>query len=562
MAAATDDTQYDVIVAGAGAGGMLAALRAHDLGLSALVIEKTDKYGGTAATSGGVIWVPVNGMIDDDDARAYSYLEASSEGLSTPAKLRAYLAAARRLVDYLHAHTRIRYRPCTEYPDYYQHLPGAAPGGRSLDNEPFDARLLGEEFAHLREPTPGTTLMGRSMTTREAAQLATKSPGWIGLFVRTMLRYAFDYPWRLKHKRDRRLALGNALCAGLRHAMLERGIPLWRNTSLQSLVYREGRVGGVVVQRDGKNVELTARRGVVLATGGFERNQAMREKYLSRPTRSEWVGSPKDCNTGDGIRAGEQIGARLALMERAWGVPTVHAAHLPAGCQAVFIERAQAGLIVVNRHGRRFVNEALSYQEFVQAMYADEAAGGGGVPAFAVFDANFRKNCPFGPFLPGMMLPDKKLPADWLGSVYWKADSLDALAQQAGIDAAGLAATVNRFNVFARDGKDEDFGKGDSLFDRYFTLRKSPWPNPCLAPLVQAPFYAVRLDAGDTGTKGGLETDEHARVLGADGTPIAGLYGIGNCAAAVLGAGYPGAGGTIGPAMTFGLIAADHLARP
>ncbi|HQR02526.1 MAG TPA: FAD-dependent oxidoreductase [Rhodocyclaceae bacterium] len=556
-----NQNEFDVIVVGSGAGGMMAAIRAHDRGLSPLLVEKTGQYGGTTATSGGVLWIPANGQIDDDPQRALEYVLAASKDLSTPDKIRAYVDTAREMLGYLHQATPVRYVPCTEYPDYYQHLPGAAPGGRSMDPELWDGSLLGDELFRLREPTPGTTLMGKAMTTREAAVLARKKPGWMGVAVKTMARYYLDIPWRFKSRRDRHLTLGNALCGGLRYAMIQRKIPLWLDTPLESLVEEGGRITGIVVKRDGVMVTLKARKAVILASGGFERNQQMREQYLAQPTSTEWVGSPRDCNTGDGIRAGIAAGARTSLMHKQWGVPTIKSPNVPAGCQPAFVERGLGGFIAVNRQGKRFVNEALSYQEFVEAMYDDHAKNGGSVPAWFIFDANFRYNNPMGPFMPGMILPDSKLPGDWLGSIYWKSDTLSDLARQIGVDAKGLEETIVRFNGFARAGKDEDFGKGDSLFDRYFSVNDGKYPNSCLVPIEKGPYYAVRVDAGDTGTKGGLETNEHAQVLSQSGQTIPGLYAIGNCAAAVLGAGYPGAGSTIGPAMTFGYRAVNHLAQ-
>jgi 3-oxosteroid 1-dehydrogenase len=244
-------------------------------------------------------------------------------------------------------------------------------------------------------------------------------------------------------------------------------------------------------------------------------------------------------------------------MDRAWWVPTV-AVPGEAMPRPIFIERASPGCIVVNKLGKRFVNEAAPYLEFVDAMYADHARTGGSVPVWIVFDAEFRRKYPFGPLMPSPMQPDDKLPKDWLGKVYFRAPTLAALASQIGVDPAGLEESVRRMNEYAATGVDTEFGKG-TPYDRYYgdpTVK----PNPCLGPVGTAPFYALRLDAGDIGTKGGLVTDGDARVLKESGEPIHGLYAIGNTAASVMGATYPGPGSTLGPAITFGFRAANHMA--
>jgi 3-oxosteroid 1-dehydrogenase len=396
------------------------------------------------------------------------------------------------------------------------------------------------------------------MTAGEAHTILAKERGWTMLIARRFARYWLDVRWRRRTRRDRRLTLGNALVGALRASMADRKIPLWLTTPLESVLIDTRHVTGVIANQNGKQIRIAANRGVILAAGGFEHNQAMRETYLPHPTNAEWTTTPPAGNTGDAIRAGVQVGAQLALMDMAWWAPTVFVPGREKR-RALFVERALPGCVMVNRLGRRFVDEAAPYSDIVTAMYADNAASGANLPAWLIFDATFRRNYPCGPLLPGMVQKDASLPKDWDGKVYFKADSLDALASRIGVDASGLMDTIRKMNAYAASGIDAEFGKGANNFDRYYGDVNIK-PNPCLAPIVKAPFYALQIDAGDIGTKGGLLTDEFARVLREDGQPIAGLYATGNTSAAVMGPSYPGAGSTIGPAMTFGFIAAHHLA--
>jgi 3-oxosteroid 1-dehydrogenase len=551
---------FDVVVVGSGAGGMLAACRAADRGLSVVVIEKSEVYGGTSAVSGGGIWIPCNhhiaelGATDTREA-ARTYLDACTKGLTASDRLDAYLDVAPEMLRYVEANTPVRYESLPKYADYFQHLPGSMPGYRALDPLPVDGASLGAEFARLRLPSPGTLIGGRvAVTSKEAHVLLSKAPGYIGLALKQFGRYWFDWRARFHSRRDRRLTLGNALVGGLRRALLDRNVPLWLNSPMRELLETDGRVTGVVIEYGGQRA--LAKRGVILAAGGFERNQAMRERFLPRPTQAQWSATPPH-NTGDAIAAGMQLGARVALMEHVWGAPTVHVDHEEKQ-RALFVERNLPGCVVVNGLGKRFVNEAAPYSEFVPAMYRDHAQTGVSVPAWMVFDARFRHQYPCGPIMPGAMMPDSRIPAPFRPLLY-KAESLDALAAQIGVDAQGLRDTVAKMNRYAANGVDEEFGKGGNAFDIYYG-DPNVKPNPCLAPLETGPFYAVRIDAGDIGTKGGLLTDASARVLREDGSPIAGLYAIGNTSASMMGASYPGAGSTLGPAMTFGYIAANHLA--
>lgn len=556
---------YDVVVVGSGAGAMTAAVIAADQGLSVLVVEKAAQYGGTSALSGGGIWIPDNHYFKaiggkDSYEQALTYLRASVGDRVDESRLHAYLTHAPAMIRYLEERTRVHYTVADKYPDYYQDLPGSLKGGRSLDPELFDTSVLGDELENLREASPTTLLMGKiAWTARHAHKAMAKTPGWRLLVLWLMLRYKLDFSWRRKTRRDRRTALGNALVASLRASMLDRNIPLWLNTDFRDLIEEGGKVMGVVVERDGQLQHIRALRGVILAAGGFEQNQALRERYLPQPNNHEWSATPKGNNTGAALEAGQKLGAATDLLDWAWWAPTLQ---VPGEAQSrgVFAERAFPGAIVVNGLGKRFVNEASPYLEFVDAMYRDNAVSGGrSVPSWVIFDSKFRFNYAMGPLMPAQIMPDSRLRKGWLGSVYWKADSLAELAGQIGVDAAGLEDTAQRINRFAQTGIDEDFGRGGNVFDRYYG-DSNVKPNPCLAPLAKGPFYAMRMNAGDIGTKGGLLTNAQAQVLRKDGTPIPGLYAIGNTSASVMGTRYPGAGATLGPAMTFGYIAAHHMA--
>ncbi|MES0874633.1 FAD-dependent oxidoreductase [Sinimarinibacterium thermocellulolyticum] len=558
------DQEYDVIVVGSGGGGMTAALVAHGHGLTAAVIEKSDKYGGTSAVSGGGIWIPCNDDIartggTDSYEEALTYLKHLIGDAVPLARIEAYLKHAPEMVRYLAQRFDVRYSNVPKYPDYYPQVPGGKQGWRSMQPAAFDAKRLGAEFDHQRESFKGTLLMGRiAMDQIEAHTLFSRGPGWIALTLKLLLKYWLDIGWRLRTHRDRRQVLGQGMVAALRYAMLQNGIPLQLNTALESLIEQDGRVIGVVVRQQGRTLRYRARRGVVLACGGFESNQQMREQYLARPTKADWTAAPP-INHGDGIRAGQALGARLRHMDLVWGSPTVRK---PGAAQQItlFVERGMPGCVAVNKKGLRFVNEAAAYPDFRNAMYADDAKGNGCIPAWLIFDAAFRYKYPMGIFLPGQIEPDSKLPKDWLDNVYYRADSLETLSQKIGVDTQNLLRTVAKMNEYAKTGIDVEFHKGETAIDRYYS-DPSVKPNSCLGPIVKPPFYAVPMWPGEIGTKGGLDVDERARVLREDGSVIPGLYAIGNTSAAVMGPTYAGAGSTLGPAMTFGYIAARDLAQ-
>lgn len=561
------EQEFDVVVVGSGAGGMLAAIRAADAGLSVLMVEKAEVVGGTSATSGGGIWIPDNhdmgraGLRDSIDA-AFRYVKACARGLASDDRVLAYVETARHMARYL-AQIGVPYRSMPKYSDYYPGMAGAMPGGRTMDPLDFDARRLGlDGLRDLRPTNPGQLIMGRMhINAFEARSILARERKAKLLVVWIMLRYAIDYPWRRRTPRDRRLTGGQALVGGLWAALRRRKVTVWLNAPLRGLEFDGARASGITVERDGREVRVKARRAVMLAAGGFERNQSMREQYLPQPTEQAWTATPPGCNTGDAIRAGADAGGALHLMSHTWGVPTM-AVPKEDRFRGIFVERSLPGCMVVNARGERFVNESCPYPEFQQAIYAEHARTGSAVPAWIVFDADFRRKYPIGPLAPGEALPDSRLRKSWLGQVYWKDETLERLARQIGVDPAGLAASAARMGDYARTGEDPEFGRGGNVFDRYYG-DVGVLPNPNLAPIARAPFYAMKLYPGEIGTKGGLLTDRDARVLDTAGVPIPGLYCIGNNAASVMGPSYPGAGSTLGPALTFAYRAvADMTGQP
>jgi len=556
------NSEFDVIVAGSGAGGMTAALCAAQLGLKVVLIEKASTYGGTSAVSGGGIWIPCNDQMpaagfSDSEAEALTYLKALIGSDVPQAKLEAYVRNAREMVRHM-AQFDVRFRVVPRYPDYYPDKPGGKDGARSMQPAVVDGRELGEEFFRLRPAFPSTQVFGRiAMDQVEAHTLFARSSGWLWLTLKLIWNYFTDFSWRRRTTRDRRLTMGQALVGALRRAMLRDNVPLMLETGLESLVVEQGRVTGVAVTQNGRTLKLGARKGVVIATGGFESSQELRERYLPKPTQADWTAAPRG-NVGDGLQAGLAVGAATGFMNLTWGAPTVMVPGM-ASATGIFVERSLPGSVCVNGRGQRFANEAGPYGEFASAMQADHAKTGSTIPCWVVFDARFRKNYPCGPFMPSGIMPDSKLPAEWRGAVYEKADTLDELAAKIGVDAAGLKQTVAKMAEYAKAGVDPEFKRGGNAFDRYYADPRVK-PNPCLGPIDQAPFYAIRLYPGELGTKGGLVTDEAARVLRADGSVIEGLYAVGNCSAAVMGRTYAGAGATLGPAMTFAYLAAKDIA--
>lgn len=560
------DLSVDVLVVGSGNGALTAALVAYELGVrDVLVIEKSALYGGTSATSGGGIWIPCSRYAraagaQDSYEEALEYVRGTTPPGAVPQELQEiYLREGPRMLDFLHERTRVRYESLAHYPDYWSSLPGAKHGHRSLEPAPLARSDLGAEAARLRDTHHMMWMFDRiAMTQVDAQVLMAQLPGWRALAGRRLWDYARDLPWLLRHKRSRRIACGCAGIARLRLSLLDRNIPLWLTTPMTELVADDaGRVCGARVRRNGALLTVTARRAVVLAAGGFEHNQQMREQYLPAPTDARWSAAA-GTNTGDAHRAAMALGAATRLMDGGWWCSSMQAPDEPLPRLAI-MDKSYPGNIVVNRHGRRIANESQNYITYQLEFYRRHSREDPQVPSWMIFDGRSRRMYFNGPLWPTGYRPDWRLPGSYFTSGFLtKANSIRELAAGAGIDADGLEKTVAAMNEYARTGKDLEFGRGDAEYDRYYADPRIK-PNPCLAPLSEAPYYAMRIDPGDFGTHGGLVTNGDAQVLRTDGSPIAGLYAVGNCAAAILPR-YPGPGSTLGPAMTFAWQAAKHLA--
>jgi len=352
----------------------------------------------------------------------------------------------------------------------------------------------------------------------------------------------------MKSKRHRRLCLGNALVGRCLTSVFKRKIPIWRETPMKSLMEKDGKVTGAIVSKNGVDTLVNAKRGVILAAGGFEHNAEMREKHLPQPTDTKWSATPGQ-NTGDAHRAAEAVGANLTLMDAAWWGPSVR---LPRDdrSRVLFAERALPGIYIVNEKGERYLNEAASYDEVGRELQTHPTT------SWVIFDRRAREKYGIGPLYPTSVHPDSKW-TDSIKAVVKKADTIEELAGLMGVDAAGLSATVDKVAEYSRTGVDKDFASGSTAYDRYYG-DPTITPNPCLAPLAKAPFYAFPVYPGDIGTKGGVDVDVNAQAPSKKGKPIGGLYATGNTSSSVMGRTYPGAGSTIGPAMTFGYVAAKH----
>lgn len=546
----------DVLVVGSGAAGLTAALVARDAGATVLLVEKGPAYGGSSALSGGAIWAPNNPLmaragLPDSEEEGFAYLKFITAGHASEEKLRAYVTTMPRLVRMLESSTRVCFRIVPGYSDYYPGAPGARPGGgRTLEPVPFDVRVLGTHRDQMLPSHPQELAFGKiRLSTIQARGLLDSSALGRLRAIPSVASY-FVSPSRFASRTDTRLCLGNALVARLRSSLSDRSVPLELSSPVESLIVEGGRVVGARVSTDVGTRTITARKGVILASGGFERNLQLRAQWQPAPITASWSAAHL-LNTGDGIRMGAEAGGALSLMEDSWWTPTV----LVAGenlAYVLIVEKSLPGGMMVNAAGRRFTNEAAPYIDVVHGMYQANSDATPSIPAWLVFDKKFRARYPMGPLLP--LLTQRR----YRDNGFLKTDStLSGLARACGIDPVGLVDEAEKMARYARTGKDDDFGRGETTIDRYYG-DPSIRPNPCLGPLNTPPFYAVKVWPGDLGTKGGLVTDANGRVLREDGTAIDGLYACGNCSASVMAHTYPGAGGTIGPAMAFALRAAEH----
>lgn len=551
----------DLLVVGSGAGGLAAAVVAAQQGLKVVLVEKQPQFGGTTAWSGGWMWVPRNplaraaGIVEDIEAPLAYLRHELGDGFDEP-RARAYLQAAPAMVEFFRSKTALQFIDGNAMPDFHGRTPAAVAGGRSVCAAPFDARRLGAWVHALQPPLPETTLCGMGIAS--GAELrhflnALRRPASFAYVARRVLAYGRDL---LLHRRGMRLVNGNALAGALLASACDAGVDLRARHAVRRLLRDGERVRGAVVEGPHGVLHVEAARGVVLACGGFAHDAQRKQALLSHA--EHWSAAAPGC-TGDGLRLGETAGGVVdATLPQAAALAPVSLVPRRDGSLGHFphlIERAKPGLLAVREDGRRFTNEADSYHDFMQGLLAATPAGWP-VQAWLVCDHAFVRRYGLGAAKPAPLPLGR-----WLANGYLRRGrTLAELAQACGIDASGLQATVERYNAMARAGRDEDFAKGETAYNRMQGDAAAGHANACMAPLARGPYYAVRVLPGSLGTFAGLRTDLQARVLDAAGLPIAGLYAAGNDMNSLMAGRYPSGGITLGPALTFGYLAALHAA--
>jgi len=552
--------EYDLVVVGSGAGGLSAACTAAAKGKRVVIIEASEKVGGTTAISGGMVWIPGNHKMsatasNDLDA-ARRYLRGTVGAETDSPNMHAFLTRGDEALRFLESHTSLRLQS-VQYPDYYPDLPGATLGGRVLEPVPFDGAALGRSFSLLRDPLPEFLLFGGMMVSRKDLPILRRvgrSPRAFWHAAKLFTRYMMQ---RTRFHRGTTLVLGNALVARLLKSALDLKVDFWLQAQAVDLILRKGAVAGVRVHRAGEEFSLNA-PAVVLATGGISHHSDLRQTYvpsaagnLSATVRSEV--------TRGGAHLAQDVGA--ALSDPATSVEEALAFWVPVsrftrtdGTEALFphtvTDRAKPGLIAVNQNGQRFVNEAKSYHEFVRAQLSNPQQN---IPAWLVCDADFLWRYGLGCIRPFAISVKNELSTGYLK----QASTVEDLAKLINVPTDSFAETLRAFNAAARQGRDPQYGRGSDMYQRYLGDVEHQ-PNPCVGTLARAPFCAVAVHPADLGMAAGILTDEHARVLGLDGKPISGLYTCGNDMHSVMQGVYPGPGITLGPALVFGFIAASH----
>jgi succinate dehydrogenase/fumarate reductase flavoprotein subunit len=556
------DVETDLLVVGAGAAGMTTALVAALEGLDVILCEKSDIVGGTTATSAGTVWIPGNRQgrlagTPDSIETARVYLEALLGEHAADARVDAFLQAGPVMLDYLEQKTSVVFAAPPVHPDY-KNLPGAAIGGRALGAVAFDGRKLGKDFDRIRPPRREFMVLGGMMVGKaDIPALLAPFRSWTNFrhVVGLLGRHLLD---RLRYRRGTRLIMGNALVARLFDSLRRSGVHLRYETELSELIRDGDAVVGAVLSSPSGALAIRARKGVVLATGGIGWSRELRDRFF--PEAARQLSLAPSSNTGDGMLAAERVDA---VIERDLDGPALwmpssvmtqadgHVSVFPH----IMLDRAKPGLLAVNKSGRRFVNEADSYHDFVEAMLRSNASSSLATPAFLICDRAFIGAYGIGLVHPGTRDLNKFLKAKYLVA----GETIEALAEEIGVDSGALAQTVERYNRYADNGVDEDFGRGSSELNR-FNGDPSAKPNPCLRRIGPGPYYAVAVWPTDLASSAGLCTDSTARVLSRDGTVIPGLYAVGTDSSSIFRGTYPGPGTMIGPAMVFGWCAAMHAA--
>lgn len=560
LSAIDNSDSYDVIVIGAGAGGMSAALFAAIEGKSVLLIERTEYIGGTTALSAATVWIP-NSMHSEkvsngDDFESVSRFLTGVVGNHSSAEMReAFLRSGPEAVATLEKHSDVHFRPYATHPDYEQQVEGATLRGRAMEPLPFDGRRLGAELKRIRPPIPEFTIFGGMMVDRTDINHLlglTKSVASFAHATKILGRYGFD---RVKGSRGSRLVMGNALVGRLLKSLLDRNVDIAIETEVQSFVTDATGVSGVVVAHAGITRKINATSAVVLAAGGYGRHKTRRAEMLPTPVSDYSPAAPG--HTGEMQDLALALGARFGdgNLDNAFWAP-VSVRKRPDGSTAVFphfvMDRSKPGTVCVDQRGARFVNESSSYHVFARAMF-DANRTSPCIPCFIITDAVGLKKYGL-----GMVRMGTRNLAPYLADGYLtKAESVAELANKLKMDAGTLARSIANMGAYAVTGIDPDFGRGTTAYHRN-NGDPAHGPNPTLGPITTAPFYAVRLYPGDIGAATGLVIDPWARVTKADNQPIGRLYACGNEANSIMGGTYPGPGITIGPAITFAYRAIQH----
>lgn len=550
---------YDLIVLGSGAAGFAAATTAACRGLKVLMVEKASTFGGTSAISGGAVWIygtdqaKAAGAKDSAEAMR-SYLQHVIGAGYDAELIDAFIERGHEAMRWLHANTELSYSLRPHSPDYYPDAPGGTERGRALEIDEYDGNRLGEHFAKLRMPPPGMLLFGGMMVNRVDIQhflSFRRSPASLWHCIKLMSRYALD---RLRHPRGTRLTTGNALIARLATTAFSNGVELWLDSQAQELIIEDGAVRGARITREGRTQDVRSRGGVVCAMGGFAAS-AMAANFRPPSPDPHLTMSPSS-NIGDGLRLGAAANAAVGegLAANFFWAPVSEAVHANGERERfphLVTDRAKPGVIAVNQAAQRFVNESNSYHHFVQTMFAT-----GNTRCWLICDATAMNS-----YGMGLARPSPVDNSALVASGYLKqGKTIEQLAQSIGLNPLALRQTLERYNQDAREGVDRAFEKGGNSYNRYMgdPARR---PNPCLAPLERGPFYAIAIHTGDLGSARGLRTDRFANVLDSHGKPIEGLYAGGNDMNSIMDGTYPGPGITLGPGLTFGYIAATHIAE-
>lgn len=547
----------DVLVIGAGAGGMSAAITAAKAGLKVVIVEKAPVIGGTTAFSGGVLWIPGNAHCPEGDrARARDYLKHESGNFFNAAAVDAFLAKGPEMVEFFERETKVKF-VASLHPDYHPDLPGGADVGRSITAAPYDAAALGPDLARLRPPLSTITFIGMMFNSSNADIRhffnATKSLTSFLYVAKRLMAHGIEL---VRYGQGTKVTSGNALAARLAKSCFNSGVQIRTDCPARSLIVEDGRVTGARLPGEAR---IMARRGVVLAAGGFAQDlERIGPTYPHLKRGGEHLSPVPMDNSGDGIALARSVGSKFETRypaAAAW-MPVSKVPDGTGGYSAFphLLDRYKPGIIAVLRSGRRFTNESNSYHDVGAAMI-EACAGETETACWLIADRpTIRK------YGLGHAKPAPVPLGPWLRNGYLVSGrTLAELAQKAGIDPAGLEQSVARYNEGAVRGEDPDFHRGSTAFNRYLADPEVT-PNPCVGPVRTGPYYALKLAMGDLGTFDGLETNVEGQVLDNEGAPIAGLFAVGNDRASVMGGTYPGAGITLGPAMTFGYITGRHLA--